>query len=47
MLSQVVAEACGDRSLLIQQQNLFDIDSLFGDVVGEAEAKSRLTAGWA
>ncbi len=43
---QVVQEACGGRSLLIQQQNLFDIDMLIGDVVNEDEAKERLEAGW-
>lgn len=42
----VVGSACGDRSPLIQQQNLFDIDTAFGDVVEEAEAVVSLTAGW-
>ncbi|KAK4446637.1 Isochorismatase-like protein [Podospora aff. communis PSN243] len=42
----VVREACGDRSLLIQQQNLFDIDMFIGDVIGEEEARERLEAGW-
>lgn len=39
---QVVSEACGDRSKLIQQQNLFDIDASIGDVVDEAEAIRHL-----
>ncbi|KAK1835302.1 Isochorismatase-like protein [Podospora conica] len=43
----VVREACGDRSLLIQQQSLFDIDMTMGDVVGEDEARERLERGWA
>ncbi|KAH8890563.1 N-carbamoylsarcosine amidase [Thozetella sp. PMI_491] len=41
----VVHEACGDRSPLIQQQNLFDIDAMIGDVVSEEEAVSELRAG--
>jgi hypothetical protein len=41
-----VREACGDRSPLIQQQNLFDIDMGFGDVVGEDEAREKLAETW-
>ncbi|CAK7223811.1 hypothetical protein SCUCBS95973_005308 [Sporothrix curviconia] len=43
----VVREACGDRSPLIQQQNLFDMDASFSDVVSEAEAVEKLLQGWA
>ncbi|KAH7025677.1 putative N-carbamoylsarcosine amidase [Microdochium trichocladiopsis] len=39
----IVHEACGDRSLLIQQQNLFDVDSFFGDVISETEALDRFS----
>ncbi|KAH9897581.1 N-carbamoylsarcosine amidase [Xylariomycetidae sp. FL2044] len=42
----VVREACGDRSPLIQQQHLFDIDALYGDVVSETEAVKNLSQGW-
>ncbi len=33
----VVAEACGDRELATHEQNLFDLDSKYADVMGEAE----------
>jgi len=42
----VVREACSDRSLLIQQQNLFDIDMFIGDVISEEEAVQNLGSGW-
>lgn len=42
---QVVREACGDRSPLIQQQNLFDMDASFADVVSEAEAVEEMQKG--
>ncbi|KAL1901433.1 hypothetical protein Sste5346_001838 [Sporothrix stenoceras] len=41
----VVGEACGDRSPLIQQQNLFDMDASFADVVSEAEAVGEMSRG--
>jgi nicotinamidase-related amidase len=43
---QIVGEACGDRSDLIQQQTLFDLDCTVGDVVSEHEAVERMQAGW-
>ena len=43
---QVVPSACGDRSDVIQQQALFDIDNHFGDVVSEEEAMEKLSEGW-
>ncbi|KAJ9628272.1 hypothetical protein H2204_009389 [Knufia peltigerae] len=42
----VVGSACGDRSPLIQQHNLLDIQSYMGDVVDEAEAVKRMSTGW-
>ena len=47
MNSQVVREACGDRSPLIQQQNLFDMDASFADVISETEAIEKISRGWA
>lgn len=43
-MDQVVGAACGDRSPLIQQQNLFDIQASIGDVITEEEALSNFTA---
>lgn len=42
----MVGEACGDRTPEIQRANLFDLDSKYADVVSEAEAVERLSAGW-
>ncbi|OIW32647.1 putative N-carbamoylsarcosine amidase [Coniochaeta ligniaria NRRL 30616] len=42
----VVASACGDRTPEIQKANLFDLDAKYADVVSEAEALSKLSAGW-
>ncbi|MBM9459198.1 isochorismatase family protein [Nocardioides sp. zg-536] len=33
----VVREACGDRDEVVQEQNLFDLDSKYADVLGEDE----------
>jgi hypothetical protein len=44
--TQVVGAACGDRSPVIQQQTLFDIDCNFGDVVSEDDALQHLSQGW-
>lgn len=45
-LGQIVKEACGDRSEMIQQQNLFDMDATIGDVVDEDEAIRQLGKPW-
>jgi nicotinamidase-related amidase len=46
-LTQVVREACGDRTQQIQNANLFDLNAKYADVILEAEAIRKLTAGWA
>ncbi|KAF2811738.1 Isochorismatase hydrolase [Mytilinidion resinicola] len=44
--SVVVDEGSGDRSREIQQATLFDLESLFADVVAEEEAVEKLGKGW-
>ena len=39
----VVADACGDRDAATHDQNLFDLDSKYADVLGEREVLDRLT----
>lgn len=38
----VVRDAVGDRDPLVHEVSLFDIDTKYGDVVGEAEAVARM-----
>ena len=40
----VVADACGDRDATTQEQNLFDLDAKYADVISEADAIAQLTA---
>jgi maleamate amidohydrolase len=40
----VIAEACGDRDAAIHDQNLFDLDAKYADVIGEAEAIDQLSS---
>ncbi|MGB0100777.1 MAG: isochorismatase family protein [Nocardioides sp.] len=40
----VVREACGDRDAATHDQNLFDLDSKYADVLSEAEVLAHLTA---
>lgn len=40
----VVADACGDRDTHVHEQNLFDLDAKYADVIGEDEAIAQLTA---
>ena len=40
----VVREACGDRDEATHEQNLFDLDAKYADVLGEAEVVAHLTA---
>lgn len=42
----MVTEACGDRTEEVQKANLFDLNAKYADVVGEAEAVGKLSAGW-
>lgn len=44
--SQVVGEACGDRSPEIHNANLFDLNAKYSDVVTVGEAVEKLQAGW-
>ena len=46
-LSQVVGEACGDRSPAVHDANIFDMNAKMADVVAEAEAIEKLKSGWA
>ena len=39
----VVAEACGDREQAAHEQNLFDLDAKYADVVTEHDAIAHLT----
>ena len=39
----VVAEACGDRAAGPHEQNLFDLDAKYADVLGEREVLDHLT----
>lgn len=39
----VVADACGDRDPATHDQNLFDLDSKYADVLSEAEVVDHLT----
>ena len=41
----VVADACGDRDAATHDQNLFDLDSKYADVLSEAEVVAHLTSG--
>ena len=41
----VVADACGDRDLATHEQNLFDLDSKYADVLPEQDVVTYLTAG--
>jgi hypothetical protein len=41
-----VGSACGDRTLEIQNANLFDMDAKYADVVEEDEAVRHLETGW-
>lgn len=43
---KVVGSACGDRSKVIQEATLRDLDATYGDVVSEEEAIAKLQAGW-
>ena len=40
----VVADACGDRDAATHDQNLFDLDAKYADVISEAEALIQLGA---
>ena len=40
----VVSDACGDRDAPTHEQNLFDLDAKYADVVGETEAIAQLTS---
>lgn len=40
----VVAEACGDRDAATHDQNLFDLDAKYADVITEADALTALGA---
>lgn len=40
----VVAEACGDRDAATHDQNLFDLDAKYADVISETEALNQLGA---
>lgn len=40
----VVADACGDRDAATHDQNLFDLDSKYADVLSEAEVVAHLGA---
>ncbi|ESK88429.1 n-carbamoylsarcosine amidase [Moniliophthora roreri MCA 2997] len=42
----VVGTACGDRSVEIQNANLFDLHAKYADVVEEREAIEKLSEGW-
>lgn len=44
--TQVVNEACGDRSKAVHEANMFDIQAKMADVVSESEAIEKLKAGW-
>jgi hypothetical protein len=46
MDSQVVGDACGDRSEVIQKSNLFDMDAKYADVIHSREAEEKLRHGW-
>jgi maleamate amidohydrolase len=41
----VAADACGDRDAATHDQNLFDLDSKYADVLSEAEVIAHLTPG--
>jgi maleamate amidohydrolase len=41
---QVVRDACADRSQLLHENNLADLDAKYADVVGLAEALAHLRA---
>ena len=41
----VAADACGDRDQATQDQNLFDLDSKYADVLPEADVVEYLTSG--
>ncbi|WP_110241510.1 isochorismatase family protein [Nocardioides gilvus] len=41
---QVVAQACGDREAATHEQNLFDLNAKYADVITEAETLSRFAA---
>ena len=40
----VAAEACGDRDVATHEQNLFDLDSKYADVLSEDDVVAHLTA---
>jgi len=40
----VVADACGDRDAATHDQNLFDLDAKYADVISEADALTQLGA---
>jgi hypothetical protein len=42
----VVGSACGDRTVEIQNSNLFDLNAKYADVISEAEAIEKFKAGW-
>ena len=39
----VVADACGDRDAATHDQNLFDLDAKYADVLSEAEVVAHLS----
>ena len=41
----VVADACGDRDAATHDQNLFDLDSKYADVLSEQDVVAHLTSG--
>ena len=41
----VVADACGDRDAATHDQNLFDLDSKYADVLPEQDVVAHLTSG--
>ena len=41
----VVADACGDRDAATHDQNLFDLDSKYADVLSEQDVIAHLTSG--
>ena len=46
LTTQVVGNACGDRSDEIQAGNLFDLNAKYADVVSEEDAIAHLSQKW-
>lgn len=44
--TQVVGEACGDRTPEIHNANLFDLNAKYADVVALPEAIEHLSQNW-